>query len=140
MTLQECTALIAPLALALRAEIDQPTFRAYHRVLEDVPANLLRLAVDQAAKSGNPFFPKAGELRAMAEAQRLALSASVKFMGCLKCHESGWVTVVDPGGVRRVQRCACWKDHLDRLSALGCSTPLALPAASGDAWSQVSES
>lgn len=129
MTLQECAGIVAPLALALRTELDAPTLRAYHRVLEDVPANLLRRAVEQVGKSGATFFPKAGELRAAAEAQRLAFSASLKFEGCAMCQESGWTTVVDPGGVARVQRCSCWKAHQQRLSQIGCTTPLALPAA-----------
>ena len=66
MTLQECTALLTPLALALRTPMDGPTFRAYHRALKDVPVRLLQAAIDHAEKrprdAYQPTFPTAPTL------------------------------------------------------------------------------
>jgi hypothetical protein len=126
VTLQECTALLTPLVLALGAEMDQPTFRAYHRVLEDVPTNLLQAAVDHASRTAR-FFPRAPELRALAEQARRRLSDLQPFQACAQC-ASGWVER-EVDGVPRMVRCACWQAHQQRLSQAGVSlTPLALPA------------
>ncbi|MEY2873491.1 MAG: hypothetical protein RLZZ373_862, partial [Pseudomonadota bacterium] len=46
MTRIEFAAIIAPLTLAMRTELDRATVGAYFRVLESVPANLLEAAVE----------------------------------------------------------------------------------------------
>ena len=132
MTLQECTALLAPLALALRADMDDPTFRAYHRALSDVPVNLLQAAVDHAMRSNSAFLPRPGELRALAERARLELSFRLKFEGCAQCHGTGWEQVLI-NGVPRAQRCQCWKAHQSRLEREGVTLqPVAQLIAGGD--------
>ena len=72
MTREAFKAILDPLVLALRAEVDLPTWTAYFRALQDVPPALLASAVERAAKSCT-FMPKPGELRAYAEQARQAL-------------------------------------------------------------------
>lgn len=128
MTLQECTKVLTTLAVSQRTELDGPTFRAYFRVLEDVPVSLLTTAAERWAKSGSPFFPKAGELRQFAEDARTALIAAHPFEPCANCSSQGW-TEREIDGVKRMVRCRCWLLHRERLQALGAgSEPLALPA------------
>ena len=129
MTLPECTGLLAPLAVTLRADLDGPTFRAYHRALEDVPTRLLAAAVERAAKSDR-FMPKPGELRAYAEDARKVLLAAHPFEClCGNCSVQGFVER-ELDGVRRMVRGSCWRAHQDKLSAIGVgAAPLALPAA-----------
>lgn len=129
MTLQECTAILTPFALAMQADMDKPKFRAYHRVLESIPAPLLEAALEKASRQERRFgnFPGANELAALAERERLALRAAAKFDGCEACNGSGWASIL-VDGVSRVTRCACWKAHQARLEQLGAGTePLALP-------------
>ena len=130
MTLQECTALLTPLALALRTPMDGPTFRAYHRALKDVPVRLLQAAIDHAEKrprdAYQPTFPIAPTLRAYAESARLALLKAVPHTGCEDCQGTGWRSVT----VNRMpiaERCPCKQAHLDQLSALGLGPALAPP-------------
>lgn len=129
MTLVECTAILAPLATMLHADMDAPMFRAYFRALEDVPTHLLAAAVERAAKSAR-FMPKPGELRQYAEDARKALIAAHPYDGCCECDgHKGWRPVL-VDGVQRVERCPCWGRHQEKLARLGVgSTPLALPAA-----------
>jgi hypothetical protein len=128
MTQKECTALLVPLALAMQAEFDGPTQRAYFRALEDVPARLLTAAVERVGRSGARFFPKATELRQFAEDARKSLIASVKYEPCAQCNETGWETVLVENDQPRVRRCACWKRHQEKVAQLGVGhQPVALP-------------
>ena len=125
MTLQECTAVLAPFALALRADVDDPTFRAYHRVLKDVPAALFQAAVDAVALEPDiRFLPTAPELRGRCERTRHALLQAQPYEGCCDCeHGPGWQTVTD-GNMQKVQRCPCWTRYLLKLARLGIGTSL----------------
>lgn len=129
MTLHECTKLLARLAVTLRAELDEPDFRAYHRALDDVPVELLAAACQLAAQAPRgkfePRFPTAPKLREFAERARQQASGSKKWEPCDEC-QHGWV--LSPHADGRVTRCACWRAHQARITAGGLSTPLALPA------------
>lgn len=132
MTLEECTAILTPLALAMRADMDVATYRAYHRALQDIPAPLFAVAVDGYAQSTEGWFPKAPDLRAACERQRRALLAAHPYEGCADCeHSRGWTTVfVD--GVPRAAVCACRGRHRAKLEALGLAEPVAaLPGEAG---------
>jgi hypothetical protein len=133
MTLKECTAILTPLALALRAEMDAPTYRAYHRALDDVPLPLLEAAVNQAMRVNSAFMPKPGELRAMAEVRRRELMAAHPYERCADCNHTGTVRLLSADWERglppKYGKCKCWHTYQKRLEALGIShEPLALPA------------
>jgi hypothetical protein len=119
-------AILDPLVLALRADFDLPMWTVYYQALADVPPNLLQAAVTYALRSDRAFVPKPGELRALAEKARLELSLALKFQGCEQCHGSGWDTILIDG-ISRVQRCACWKAHQQKLATAGVTLqPVAL--------------
>lgn len=131
MTLQKCTAILAPLALALRADMDAPTFKAYHRALSDVPVPLLESAVAAALRVDSPFMPRPGELRAMAEVRRRELLAAFPYERCAACHYIGTVRTGTVGGKPVYGRCSCWATYQKQIEAMGISEkPLAqLPVA-----------
>lgn len=137
MTLKECTAVLMPLALALRADMDAPTFRAYHRSLEEIPLALLEAAVVKAMQRPSPFMPKPGELRALAEERRKELIAAHPYERCAECNHTGIVRLerADPwaGKPPKYGKCKCWERYQTRLGLLGIGTePLALPEAVND--------
>jgi hypothetical protein len=133
MTLKECTAILTPLALALRADMDAPTYRAYHRVLEKVPSAVLQTAVDRAMALSSPFFPKAGELLAGCEERRKEIMAAHPYERCSACHGFGKVKIADGSIPPRYRNCECYERYQRRLEDLGISDqPLALPAARDD--------
>jgi hypothetical protein len=126
MTLQECTAQLATLALALRADVDDPTFRAYHRVLKDTPAQLLEVAIDDLSRTGVRFLPAATELLAACETARRRLLALNPYDGCAECEDQrGYRTVLNAAGQKTVERCPCKGRHLEKLARMGLSAPLA---------------
>lgn len=130
MTRDEFVETLGPLVLAMRADFDKPTWTAYYQALENIPAPLFREAVATAMQQDREFFPKANELRALAERARQTFIAAHPYEGCWECeHSKGWrPTLVD--GVARVERCPCLEQHRMKLAALGVVTePLALPAA-----------
>lgn len=62
-TIEDVTKVMVFLsALWPREEIGTPTYKAYHRILEDVPADALTAAAEKLGASAT-FFPKAAELR-----------------------------------------------------------------------------
>ena len=123
----EFVALLEPLRLMLRQEIDQPTWTVYYRALADVPAPLLQAAVDRAGKSCT-FLPRPSELRQFADEARTALLAANAFASCGVCSDQGW-TETEIDGVKRQVRCRCWTAHQQKIQALGVgSQPVALPA------------
>ncbi len=86
-------------------------------------------------RKGDAWFPKAPEWRVLAlklahdrrAVQRQQLSAGPAPV-CGTCEDTGWQRTVDPGGVERVSRCACWTQReAERLGH--APPPLALPAA-----------
>ena len=128
MTRTECVGLLEPLRLAMGVEVDQPTWTVYFRALHDLPVQLLLAAVDRALKSSTRFMPKPGELRQFAEDARTALMASVQYVPCAQCDETGWEGI-EIDGVTRARRCGCWHRHQEKIQALGVGhEPLALPA------------
>lgn len=133
MTLKECTAILTPLVLALRAEMDAPTFRAYHRALDDVPKPLLESAVAAAMRLDSAFMPKPGELRALAETRRRELMAAHPYERCAACNFTGTVRLAPANWERGTPplygKCKCWDRYQVRLGELGIiAEPLALPA------------
>jgi len=132
MTVEECTAILAPVALALRADVDAPTFRAYARALENVPAGLLEAAAGSLLQRADvKFFPTAPEWRGFCEQERRRLLALHAYDGCAECEGSkGWRAVQAERGPA-VEKCPCRQRHADKLERLGLTTaPLAqLPAA-----------
>jgi hypothetical protein len=130
MTLKECTSILTPLALALRTDMDTPTYRAYHRALEKVPVGLLQAAVDRAMASSSPFFPKAGELLALCEERRKEIAAAHPYERCNACGGFGKVKIPDGSIPPRYRNCGCYETYQKRLEALGITDkPLALPPA-----------
>jgi hypothetical protein len=128
MTRKEFKSIIEPVAVSMRADFDEPTWLTYYAALKDVEPGLLRAAALKVAQSISPFFPKPGELRALAEQARVDLSAARKFVACDDCSGSGWETFIDDNGISRVRRCPCWHAHQQRLADGGLSSPIHLEA------------
>lgn len=129
MERSEFVAVLEPLRVALRAEMDRAGWEVYFRALADIPRPLLEEAVSRLLREDRQFFPKVTELRAAAERVRLSLRTAMTFEPCDRCELSpGWAAIL-VDGVPRVTRCDCWKAHQQRIAALGAgSEPLALPA------------
>ena len=132
MTLEDCTTILTELAITLGARMDVPTYRAYHRALEDVPAPLLEAACDAAGRTPRgayePTFPTPAKLRAMAESCRQALVAAHPYRPGECCGGTGWQQAIEDGLIW-VARCTCWQAHQQAIVALGIGSPLLLPAA-----------
>lgn len=127
MTLEECTSLLAPLALALQKPMDGPTFRAYHRILKDVPAELANHALTEIVASGLVFMPSAPEILIASEKARRRLLAQYPYTGCAECEEQrGYRSVLGDGGQPTVEPCPCKNRWLERLGRMGVREPLAL--------------
>lgn len=133
MTRAEFRAILAPLALALRTELDMPTWGAYFRVLQDVPVPLLQAAIVHAERTPRqpyePTFPTAPTLRAYAEAARVKLLEEHKYQGCIDCENSvGFRPRLDQPNT--VERCPCHARHQQQLAQLGVTKePLAIAPA-----------
>jgi hypothetical protein len=130
MSRAEFAVVLQPLVSAMRADFDTAAWTAYYRALEDVSPALLEAAVDKLIREPLEFFPKAGELRAECERQRLAILAAHPYDGCASCeeHGKGWEPVM-VNGVQRMARCACYGRHMERLALLGVGDVPALPPA-----------
>lgn len=133
MQRNEFVEILEPLVLAMRAEFDQPTWTAYFRALEDVPAGVLAVSVQTLLREPLAFFPKACELRATAERQRRVLIAAYPYDGCADCeYQRGFRTVLTDAGQKTVEPCPCKARHRAMLARLGVVEPLAaLPGESG---------
>lgn len=134
MTVEECTAILTTAALAMRADIDAPTFRAYHRILKAVEAPLLEAAIDQVLGEGARFFPSAPELLIACEKQRRAMLALRPWTPCVECECSpGYRQVAGIEGAQpTVEKCPCKARHRAWLAEYGLATPLAsLPTEAG---------
>ena len=132
MTLEDCTKILTSLAITLGARMDVPTFRAYHRALQDMPVPLLEAAADAAGRTPRgayePTFPTPATLRAMADVCRQALVAAHPYRPGPCCDHSGWQSAA-MDGVAWVRRCTCWQAHQQAIAALGLGSPLLLSAA-----------
>ena len=126
MTLDEVRAVLIPVALALRADFDGPTQRAFHRVLADTPVAFVLAGVEQLIDTGLKFMPNASELLTAAEYARRRLLAAHPYEGCIECEgQRGFRTVHIEGGQSTVQVCPCKARHRARLEQMGLGTPLA---------------
>lgn len=127
MTLEECVALLTPLALAMRAEMDKPTYRAYHALLKDVPVQLGQAAIEDLQASGLRFFPAATEIQTAAEKARRRLLALNPYDGCAECEDQpGYRTMRIEGQQKTVEPCPCKARHRVRLADLGVLDPIAM--------------
>lgn len=139
MTLKETIALLTPLALALRAEMDGPTFRAYAKQLEKVPVALADAALTDLSDTGLRFMPTAPEIKHAAERKRRQLLAAHPYSGCAECDgHVGFRHILGGEGQPRVEKCPCkarWQDQLERI---GARDPLAvLPGEAASEGEQV---
>lgn len=126
MTLEECTAILGPLAIAMRVPMDEITFRAYHRLLKDVKPGLLERALDDLSREGLRFYPAATEILAACEKTRRRLLALDPYDGCPECEDQiGFRKVLNEAGQPTVERCPCKARWQHRLAAMGALEPLA---------------
>lgn len=134
MTLAECTAMLTPVALALRAEFDLPTFKAYHRVLEKIPVSLAEDALQQLVNEGAEFMPTAPKILHAAERIRRQIVALLPWHPCAECEDFPGYRKVLAEGTRQETRakCPCKARHRDNLQAQGILEPYAtLPSETG---------
>jgi hypothetical protein len=121
--------ILNPLALAMRVEIDKPTWAAYYGLLKDVPAHMLFAAVETMAREPREFFPRANELRAAAERQRRAYLAAHPYEGCAECEDQrGYRNVLVAGQLPMVEPCPCKASWRARLEMVGAAEPIAMLA------------
>ena len=126
MTLADCTEVLGQLAVAMRVDMDTPTFKAYHRVLKDVPVALLGHALTDLAKGGLRFFPTAPEILTAVEKTRRVMLALNPYDGCADCEgHIGYRSVLIEGCQPTVERCPCKARHLERLATMGLREPVA---------------
>jgi hypothetical protein len=134
MTLEETVALLSPLALALRVDLDAPTFRAYHAQLKAVPAALVDQALTDLSDGGLVFMPTAPQIKQAAEKKRRQLLAANPYTGCVECeNQIGYRPVMGENSQQiTVERCPCKTRHLARLESLGLREQLSdLPGEAG---------
>lgn len=134
MTFEEMLAVVIPVALAMRAEFDGPTQRAYYRVLRDVAPGLLESALEGLGPSGATFLWTAPEMLHACERRRRQMLALHPWEPCAECEDFPGYRKVMTGGVQQETRekCPCKARHKARLAEYGLATPLAeLPA---EAW------
>lgn len=124
LTREQMVATLMPLAVALGKEMDLPSWSVYWKTLSDVSPVVLDSAATEWGKSGERFFPKPGELRALCSKTRSAMVAAVPFQSCETCATSpGWARVL-VDGVERLERCQCWRAHRQQLRSLGVGSPV----------------
>lgn len=119
----EFIALLAPLVKMFDRTFDVADWTVYYQALADVPSGLLQAAVVQAARESRAFMPRAGELRALAEAARRARIAARPWSACEACSDlKGFIETIDDAGVTRLARCPCIARHDAQLAAEGLPT------------------
>lgn len=124
-------AILEPLALALRATIDQPTWTVYYRALRDVSLPLLQASVEIALhEPERKWFPTVPEFRAFARSCRLAILEVHPYRPGDCCQGTGW-SESELNGVKYATRCPCWRTWLEEVRRLefGESVPRELSAA-----------
>jgi hypothetical protein len=87
MTFEEVRAVIIPVALAMRAEFDGPTQRAYARVLKDVPPGICEKSLELLIDEGARFLPGAPDILQASERVRRALLATRPWVPCVDCED-----------------------------------------------------
>ncbi len=119
MTLDETTDLLTPVALAMRVQLDVPTFIAYHAMLGSIPIDVAVAGLELWRQSGPRFFPSAPEIQSWSEKARRHQLAALPWRPCASCElQPGWQMVFD-GDMPRLTRCQCKVDHQAMLSARG---------------------
>lgn len=134
MTLEECTDLLTPLALATRAQMDVPTYMAYHAMLKDIPAELGVLALEDLRTRGElEFFPSAPKIQSAAERMRRQQLALHPWSPCVDCEDQpGWRSITDRDGDSRLKRCPCRARYQQSLKTRGLLEAIAvLPGEAG---------
>jgi hypothetical protein len=126
MTLEECTDLLTPLALAMRADLDEPTFIAYGRMLAHVPVELAAAGLEELRATGLRFFPGAPEIQLAAERARRRQLALHPWEPCCDCEETPRWRLVMVAGVKWFDRCPCIARHQAQLASLGLLAPIGL--------------
>lgn len=126
MTLEECVEVLTPIALAMRVQMDVPTFKAYAMVLADVPAQLAASGLEALIRDGARFMPTAPEIRVAAEKSRRQQLAVNQWEPCASCEQSpGWRSITDGRGDKRVERCGCKARHQELLEDRGLLAAIA---------------
>lgn len=134
MTLDECTVLLTPFVLACRVDFDVPTFKAYHRILKDVPATVAEAALEQLSRAGSAFMPSAPEILIASERQRRQQLALHPWSPCAECEDfPGYRKVLTMAGQQETrEKCPCKARHRAWLEDHGLAQALAdLPGESG---------
>jgi hypothetical protein len=139
MTLEETVAVLTPLALALRVDLDVPTFKAYHKQLEKVAVQLVDGALTDLSESGLRFMPTAFEIKNAAEKKRRQLLAAHPYDGCADCDgHLGFRHIIGGNGQPVVEKCPCKARWQQRLAGMGALEPIAfLPGESVNESEQV---
>ena len=123
--------IISALAIATRAEIDEPTIHLYFRALMHCPLNLLERAAVNLASSAK-FMPKPAEWleavdrmlddrdrgRALTAGQQPALPGDVGTWTCPDCENTGWV--VGMHACHR-ERCVYGPDPHEHSGSVRCT-------------------
>lgn len=133
MTVEECTDLLEPLAIAMRVQLDVPTYLAYHAMLKDIPVELAALGLDTLRQAGAlRFFPTAPEIQCAAEKARRQQLALHPWSPCAECEDQpGWRPVTRDG-VSWLERCPCKARHQSFLETRGLRDQIAvLPSEAG---------
>lgn len=138
MTWDDFKAITMPLAIQLGAEWDAPTWKLYHRAVEDIPVALYTSAIERASRERHKF-PAVPVVREFAEERRRELLLAHPWEKCAACNYIGTVRVREGnrllGEAPKYAPCECWHQHQARLEDLGVTsaplsagvTPLALP-------------
>lgn len=127
MTLEECTELLTPFAIALRVQMDVPTFKAYHGVLKAVPAGVFARALEELTLEGSRFMPSAPEMLLASEKARRRQLAAHPWDGCVECEDQrGYRTRIGDSGQKTVAPCPCKARHQAMLEGHGLLAPIAL--------------
>jgi hypothetical protein len=139
MTLDECTDLLTPIALALRAPMDLPTYMAYHAMLKDVPVELAAMGLEGLRERGElEFFPSAPKIQSAAERIRRQQIALNPWTPCAECEDHPRFREMEIDGVKRMQPCPCLTRHREYLAMRGLLEPIAvLPGESGASDEQI---
>lgn len=110
--------LLRPLVNLYRLTFDAADWVLHYEALRDIPEALLREAITRVARTGREFFPRAAELRALAEDVRIEQLAQHPWTPCEDC-TNGWRPITDDRGVQRLTRCDCRERHIVALDAIG---------------------
>lgn len=140
MTVEECTAMLVPIALALRADMDAPTYRAYHRILKDVQVDIATQALERLMNEGAEFMPTAPKILHASEKVRRQIVAARPWLPCAECEDFPGYRKVLVEGVQQETRakCPCKARHNALLAEQGLLEPFAaLPAEVGAGDEQV---